>query len=184
VKLELVTKIRLIHHPTELSNCCQDTHPALSQTFDELLYQFPCVALPARSPCPLPAKPLQLITTLENPCFRTFHCHQGAALQIALPVAPTSETPGLPTATQGTLALRYVREMSYGSTSRKSVIIFNTSPYLVGELTCSERYISTEVGRSNADNGGIAAMGDFNIQAPFEPTGDQPKAIKELTQFI
>ena len=27
-------------------------------------------------------------------------------------------------------------------------------------------------------------MGDFNIQAPFEPTGDQPKAIQELSQFI
>jgi excinuclease ABC subunit B len=30
----------------------------------------------------------------------------------------------------------------------------------------------------------MTVMGDFNIQAPFEPTGDQPKAIKELTQFI
>jgi excinuclease ABC subunit B len=30
----------------------------------------------------------------------------------------------------------------------------------------------------------MAVMGDFNIQAPFEPTGDQPKAIKELTQLI
>jgi excinuclease ABC subunit B len=27
-------------------------------------------------------------------------------------------------------------------------------------------------------------MGDFNIQAPFEPTGDQPKAIKELTKHL
>ncbi|MGB3202352.1 MAG: excinuclease ABC subunit UvrB, partial [Nodosilinea sp.] len=27
-------------------------------------------------------------------------------------------------------------------------------------------------------------MGDFNIQAPFEPTGDQPKAIVGLTQFL
>jgi excinuclease ABC subunit B len=27
-------------------------------------------------------------------------------------------------------------------------------------------------------------MGDFNIQAPFEPTGDQPKAIQQLTQYI
>ncbi|MGF1520050.1 MAG: excinuclease ABC subunit UvrB [Nodosilinea sp.] len=27
-------------------------------------------------------------------------------------------------------------------------------------------------------------MGDFNIQAPFEPTGDQPKAIAGLTQFL
>jgi superfamily II DNA or RNA helicase len=37
---------------------------------------------------------------------------------------------------------------------------------------------------ANDGNGGMAAMGDFNIQAPFEPTGDQPKAIKQLTQFI
>ncbi|MGF1571220.1 MAG: excinuclease ABC subunit UvrB [Nodosilinea sp.] len=27
-------------------------------------------------------------------------------------------------------------------------------------------------------------MGDFNIQAPFEPTGDQPKAIAGLTRFL
>jgi excinuclease ABC subunit B len=27
-------------------------------------------------------------------------------------------------------------------------------------------------------------MGDFNIQAPFEPMGDQPKAIKQLTKHI
>jgi excinuclease ABC subunit B len=27
-------------------------------------------------------------------------------------------------------------------------------------------------------------MGDFNIQAPFEPMGDQPKAIAGLTQFL
>jgi excinuclease ABC subunit B len=27
-------------------------------------------------------------------------------------------------------------------------------------------------------------MGDFNIQAPFEPAGDQPKAIAGLTQFL
>ena len=27
-------------------------------------------------------------------------------------------------------------------------------------------------------------MSEFNIQAPFEPTGDQPKAIKKLTQYI
>ena len=27
-------------------------------------------------------------------------------------------------------------------------------------------------------------MSDFNIQAPFEPTGDQPKAIQQLTTFI
>lgn len=27
-------------------------------------------------------------------------------------------------------------------------------------------------------------MGDFNIQAPFEPKGDQPKAIKQLTQHV
>ncbi|MEO1069441.1 MAG: excinuclease ABC subunit UvrB [Cyanobacteria bacterium J06638_6] len=27
-------------------------------------------------------------------------------------------------------------------------------------------------------------MGDFNIQAPFEPTGDQPKAIAGLTKFL
>jgi excinuclease ABC subunit B len=27
-------------------------------------------------------------------------------------------------------------------------------------------------------------MGDFNIQAPFEPTGDQPQAIESLVQFI
>ena len=27
-------------------------------------------------------------------------------------------------------------------------------------------------------------MKDFNIQAPFEPTGDQPKAIKQLTAFL
>ena len=27
-------------------------------------------------------------------------------------------------------------------------------------------------------------MSDFNIQAPFEPTGDQPKAIQHLTTFI
>ena len=27
-------------------------------------------------------------------------------------------------------------------------------------------------------------MGDFNIQAPFEPTGDQPKAIKELVKNL
>ncbi len=27
-------------------------------------------------------------------------------------------------------------------------------------------------------------MGEFNIQAPFEPTGDQPKAIVGLTQFL
>jgi excinuclease ABC subunit B len=27
-------------------------------------------------------------------------------------------------------------------------------------------------------------MGDFNIQAPFEPTGDQPKAIKQLSQYL
>jgi excinuclease ABC subunit B len=30
----------------------------------------------------------------------------------------------------------------------------------------------------------MAAMSDFNIQAPFEPTGDQPKAIEQLTKFI
>lgn len=27
-------------------------------------------------------------------------------------------------------------------------------------------------------------MSEFNIQAPFEPTGDQPKAIKQLTQSV
>ena len=27
-------------------------------------------------------------------------------------------------------------------------------------------------------------MGDFNIQAPFEPTGDQPKAIAGLTKYL
>jgi excinuclease ABC subunit B len=27
-------------------------------------------------------------------------------------------------------------------------------------------------------------MGDFNIQAPFEPKGDQPKAIQQLTQLV
>lgn len=27
-------------------------------------------------------------------------------------------------------------------------------------------------------------MGEFNIQAPFEPTGDQPKAIKQLTKYV
>jgi excinuclease ABC subunit B len=27
-------------------------------------------------------------------------------------------------------------------------------------------------------------MGDFNIQAPFEPMGDQPKAIKQLTKYV
>jgi excinuclease ABC subunit B len=27
-------------------------------------------------------------------------------------------------------------------------------------------------------------MSDFHIQAPFEPTGDQPTAIKQLTQFL
>ncbi len=27
-------------------------------------------------------------------------------------------------------------------------------------------------------------MGDFNIQAPFEPTGDQPQAIKNLIQYL
>lgn len=27
-------------------------------------------------------------------------------------------------------------------------------------------------------------MGRFNIQAPFEPTGDQPKAIAQLTEFL
>jgi excinuclease ABC subunit B len=27
-------------------------------------------------------------------------------------------------------------------------------------------------------------MAEFNIQAPFEPTGDQPKAIKQLTEYV
>jgi excinuclease ABC subunit B len=27
-------------------------------------------------------------------------------------------------------------------------------------------------------------MGEFNIQAPFEPKGDQPKAIKQLTKYV
>jgi excinuclease ABC subunit B len=27
-------------------------------------------------------------------------------------------------------------------------------------------------------------MGEFNIQAPFEPMGDQPKAIKQLTKYV
>jgi excinuclease ABC subunit B len=27
-------------------------------------------------------------------------------------------------------------------------------------------------------------MGEFNIQAPFEPMGDQPKAIKQLTNYV
>lgn len=29
-----------------------------------------------------------------------------------------------------------------------------------------------------------AAMGDFKIQAPFEPKGDQPKAIQQLTDYV
>jgi excinuclease ABC subunit B len=47
-----------------------------------------------------------------------------------------------------------------------------------------EATIRAGSGEANDGNGGMAAMSDFNIQAPFEPTGDQPKAIKQLTQFI
>jgi hypothetical protein len=68
---------------------------------------------------------------------------------------------------------------------QKSVIIFNTYPDLVSKnRTVVKATIRAGSGEANDGNGGMAAMSDFNIQAPFEPTGDQPKAIKQLTKFI